>query len=781
MDDKRQSIYNQVSQHVDVGTFDDFNKAMDDPGRRQKFFKGVSAHVDLGDSNKFYNAVSPQSKIVTDTSKNPSNVSKLSPQDFIKGNAARNERLQKLNLQRDEGESPIDARLNAFETLPKIPFLRQIPKAIENTQGGIETLINAGKEVGQGKFADAGSDLITGGLQTAIGVGSAVSPTTALTLEGFDLANDALPQSAQKIINQPITALSEKLSGHPINPNMDKPTKAADQLAQLIGFIGLHKLGGNLTGTAKGIYNDFKNGNVEFNEPPKVNPTNIETQSSPVTAQKPDIQPESKGNVQPIETKPTDTQPVKVSADPQSRLIVNDLEKYVNGAIKRKSQINEASITNRIDDIRDPVEQKRLGELYNKVLEHNKNLKSGKPIENTENQQAGQTLPVNNPEILPEPKLQPQEIAKNKTNRIIQELLDKEKNQGNQEGQKIVSTAVQTPKDIKAENNFKAHDELDKNATEDQKGFIDNKGNFLNREEAAKIAEDAGQVDKSVKELHSQDLRDGAKNAQTEPIDEVKKGQDNTKTDLTKEAIQKVGGNENFQKGAQEYINQNKNRKSLPEDENLANAYLVEEYRNRVVNEDPKVMDLHKDIPLNPENENQGNPLKQGSNITPEKPVNVEEKQPKPVEDHLIESPRSELPKPISDKILDKTQSMISEIKDAKVENQKAYVSDFEGKKTGNSYINNFPKWFSDLGKSKSEIIKGLQKIIDDQGKDKGKLVEDLKSVILDKLKGEYEESMLTGSAGKFSRENLGKEPADSEILDFINNTKDNLTSESTT
>ena len=85
MDDKRQSIYNQVSQHVDVGTFDDFNKAMDDPGRRQKFFKGVSAHVDLGDSNKFYNAVSPQSKIVTDTSKNTSNTSNLSGVNFNQG------------------------------------------------------------------------------------------------------------------------------------------------------------------------------------------------------------------------------------------------------------------------------------------------------------------------------------------------------------------------------------------------------------------------------------------------------------------------------------------------------------------------------------------------------------------------------------------------------------------------------------------------------------------------------------------------------------------------
>ena len=85
-------------------------------------------------------------------------------------------------------------------------------------------------------------------------------------------------------------------------------------------------------------------------------------------------------------TIPDDRPSVTVMADPQSRLIVNDLEKFVDGAIKRNSLINEASITSRINDVTDPIEQQRLGELYTKVLEHNKNSRS------VETQ--GQSIPI---------------------------------------------------------------------------------------------------------------------------------------------------------------------------------------------------------------------------------------------------------------------------------------------------------------------------------------------------------------------------------------------------
>lgn len=154
----------------------------------------------------------------------------------------------------------------------------------------------------------------------------------------------------------------------------------------------------------------------------------------------------------------------------------------------------------------------------------------------------------------------------------------------------------------------------------------------------------------------------------------------------------------------------------------------------------------------------------------------------KPVEEQLIKNPINEIPKPIGDKIQNTAKDLIDEVSSASIEKSGAFrtsesTSLGEVKtKIGNSTINTFPEWFSQLGKSKTEILKGLQKILEDAGKDKGKLVEDLKAVILDRLQGNHNDIMRVGSAGKFETKNFGKIPGDTEITDFINNVKDNIT-----
>lgn len=51
--DKLRSFYDNVSSYLDIGSYDDFYGAMQDPSRRQKFFDNTSQYVDIGDSDKF--------------------------------------------------------------------------------------------------------------------------------------------------------------------------------------------------------------------------------------------------------------------------------------------------------------------------------------------------------------------------------------------------------------------------------------------------------------------------------------------------------------------------------------------------------------------------------------------------------------------------------------------------------------------------------------------------------------------------------------------------------
>ena len=57
---------------------------------------------------------------------------------------------------------------------------------------------------------------------------------------------------------------------------------------------------------------------------------------------------------------------------------------------------------------------------------------------------------------------------------------------------------------VKAKSKKESHDDLN---TEGKRGFILSDGKFAGREEAATVAKKAKQVHKTIKKLHSEDLR----------------------------------------------------------------------------------------------------------------------------------------------------------------------------------------------------------------------------------------------------------------------------------
>ena len=69
---------------------------------------------------------------------------------------------------------------------------------------------------------------------------------------------------------------------------------------------------------------------------------------------------------------------------------------------------------------------------------------------------------------------------------------------------KVPAVKKTSGKVVKAKSKQQSHDDL---KTEGQRGFILSDGKFAGREEAATVAKKAKQVPKTVKKLHSEDLR----------------------------------------------------------------------------------------------------------------------------------------------------------------------------------------------------------------------------------------------------------------------------------
>ena len=69
---------------------------------------------------------------------------------------------------------------------------------------------------------------------------------------------------------------------------------------------------------------------------------------------------------------------------------------------------------------------------------------------------------------------------------------------------KVPAVKKSDGKIVKAKSKKESHDDLN---TEGKRGFILSDGKFAGREEAATVAKKAKQVPKTIKKLHSEDLR----------------------------------------------------------------------------------------------------------------------------------------------------------------------------------------------------------------------------------------------------------------------------------
>ena len=69
---------------------------------------------------------------------------------------------------------------------------------------------------------------------------------------------------------------------------------------------------------------------------------------------------------------------------------------------------------------------------------------------------------------------------------------------------KVPAVKKTSGKVVKAKSKQQSHDDLE---TKGERGFVLSDGKFAGREEAAEVAKKAKQVPKTVKKLHSEDLR----------------------------------------------------------------------------------------------------------------------------------------------------------------------------------------------------------------------------------------------------------------------------------
>ncbi|WP_298845504.1 hypothetical protein [uncultured Clostridium sp.] len=60
--DKVKLLYDAVSQNYDVGSYDDFNKKLQDPTKRKAFYDGVGKEYNLGDYSTFETKVGGKKK-----------------------------------------------------------------------------------------------------------------------------------------------------------------------------------------------------------------------------------------------------------------------------------------------------------------------------------------------------------------------------------------------------------------------------------------------------------------------------------------------------------------------------------------------------------------------------------------------------------------------------------------------------------------------------------------------------------------------------------------------
>ena len=212
-----QKIYDQVSQHADIGTYDEFNKAMADPVRRQKFYNGVSKVVDLGSWDKF-NSYTEDNNLTSTNQVKPSTGDTLEKNKFTPpnpqttNNQPKKQSSELMDILSQPGQK-LDKAIGEF----KQAFTgSNVGKGVGNYLSGVVDIGNAGLSTIGSLFgvADYGLRQLPGGE----GVSNVINTPFNAVGQGVQAGENALDKLGQ---------------GLPQNvKNLGLPQKQADQLSQ---------------------------------------------------------------------------------------------------------------------------------------------------------------------------------------------------------------------------------------------------------------------------------------------------------------------------------------------------------------------------------------------------------------------------------------------------------------------------------------------------------------------------------------------------------------------
>jgi hypothetical protein len=269
------------------------------------------------------------------------------------------------------------------------PVTQQILSPLNEGRQSIE-------ELQQGKYGQSVVDFLRGGLHTAM---APVTAPMAIGSEAINATGDIgrqVNQGLENAMNVPFEAIKQgsELTNKAlkeIGVDTDKISKTlglspklndkANQLLTELGGLYLMRKGHSV---AKNYLDKTSPKIGVQNESAKVEQRGNETESNIgsrrgregiSTAGNAEIQQKAQNEGQtPINAGNVKKQTV-IPADPKSRFIVNSIERRVNNAIKQGRPFDDKEIVKQLNDVIDPKEKDRLGEIYNKVLEHNKNIK----------------------------------------------------------------------------------------------------------------------------------------------------------------------------------------------------------------------------------------------------------------------------------------------------------------------------------------------------------------------------------------------------------------------
>ncbi|MFA5772776.1 MAG: hypothetical protein WC974_08620, partial [Thermoplasmata archaeon] len=241
MDNKRKNIYNQVSKYANIGTFEEFDKAMDDPNRKRKFFDNVSSMVDLGEWDGFNNTTNIESLTKADPELLKKNKEQVAKQ--IEGQ-------QKIAIP-DVLYNGMQELKNIYET-PGNLVNRGLSKLQENPLAGA---IDLGQGIAQGAFTLTGIpqtiSTISTGLKSIFGEPTGkqfddiMNMPSTLVEEGTKALDKAIdPITQQKAITMAVQGLlsTNRPEFQVLSPLLTE--QGQQELSESIGEI--NKLGATL-------------------------------------------------------------------------------------------------------------------------------------------------------------------------------------------------------------------------------------------------------------------------------------------------------------------------------------------------------------------------------------------------------------------------------------------------------------------------------------------------------------------------------------------------------